>query len=408
MAAIIQLAHSSVPGGPVSDTSQIFGTTSALTDGNGLNRQHRLYDLMGDGTTHQLTQAGRYNWVRNSGFWFAQRQVPGTATTYSSTTGRAFTADGWAVTNENASATYARVDAGSAPETGLQARYYGQFIKTTSTGKLCISQVIENTDTVNLKNRFLRLQFMAKATTGTPVLKFAIMELSSAGTADTIPGTFISAFNAGGTNPTFGTNLSFLTATSNGQDNATVLSNVASATLSTNWQRFGYCATVNNGSKNLVLVFFSDQGFTATNGFSISQVTLTDGGERQDWSPLAFTEEYVRTARFYQKSFPIDTGPVTGIGLISGEVYGMAGKAGALADFIPIRYLCQMRTTPTITLFNPAAANAQVRDVTAAADCTASAAAASSTMGFLVTATGNAGSAVGNQLAIHHTSDAEL
>src|SRR5262245_46312740 len=58
-----------------------------------------------------------HNWIGNSGFWFAQRQAPGTATTYSSLTGRVFGPDRWAITNQNASATYQRTDTASAPET---------------------------------------------------------------------------------------------------------------------------------------------------------------------------------------------------------------------------------------------------------------------------------------------------
>jgi hypothetical protein len=67
-----------------------------------------------------------------------------------------------------------------------------------------------------------------------------------------------------------------------------------------------------------------------------------------------------------------------------------------------------MRKTPTVTLYNPAAANAQVRDETAAGDLTASATANVNRKGFNVAATGNAGTAIAGMLGIHWTADAEL
>jgi hypothetical protein len=57
------------------------------------------------------------NMIVNGGFEFAQRQVPGTLTTYSNTTGRSFGADRWGMTNENASIQFQNVDSIGATET---------------------------------------------------------------------------------------------------------------------------------------------------------------------------------------------------------------------------------------------------------------------------------------------------
>jgi hypothetical protein len=66
-----------------------------------------------------------------------------------------------------------------------------------------------------------------------------------------------------------------------------------------------------------------------------------------------------------------------------------------------------MRAAPTVTTYNPAAANAQVRDFTAAADCSAAATTAHPN-GILVSCTGNAGTAVGGALGVHLTAESEL
>ena len=63
---------------------------------------------------------------------------------------------------------------------------------------------------------------------------------------------------------------------------------------------------------------------------------------------------------------------------------------------------------PTCTLYNPAAANAQVRNITDGADLSASAVANVGQMGFEITATGTAGTAVGETLGVHWTCDSRM
>jgi hypothetical protein len=408
MAGVIQLMQGADPGTPGSNMEVIWAKNSGA-DGNGGNLANRLFAKDQNGNLYQLIASDRPNLIRNSGFWFAQRQGAATATTYSTTSGRNITADGWGLTNENASATYQRIDTSGAVETGLQGRYYGQFLKITSDGKLCVAQVVEGVDAQMVKNRVVRLQAWMKGAGGaTPTIKFGVLELQNAGTLDAPPVTFISAFNGGGTNPTFGTNLVFLPSASTG-DNVSITSNVAAATLTSAWQRFGLAVTVSSNCKNLIPVFFSDQQITATQGFAISQVSLTDGYEVQDWTPLSLEHEFARVRRFFQRSFHVDTlAPAQNVGTGTGELYGMAGKAGAAAEFITIRHSPPLRGNPTFSLFNPSAANAQMRDVTGAVDTTATATAASTAVSANITATGNAATAVGNQLAIHYTADAEI
>ena len=124
-------AKGAAPSAPAS------GKASFYVDANG--RPH-LLDAVG--TDNVLSARDLPNWIRNSAFWFAQRQAPATLTTYSSPSSRAFCADGWAISNENASVQYRRVDTGAARESGLNSRYYGSFTKITSTGKFMVSQCL--------------------------------------------------------------------------------------------------------------------------------------------------------------------------------------------------------------------------------------------------------------------------
>jgi hypothetical protein len=100
---------------------------------------------------------------------------------------------------------------------------------------------------------------------------------------------------------------------------------------------------------------------------------------------------------------------VQNVGVGNGQQQWSAMKAGAVAltsAYVP--FPVRMRANPTITLFNPAAANAQVRDFDGTADTSASVAQNVSERGFVVTCTGNAGTAVGNNLLFHWTASAEL
>jgi hypothetical protein len=188
----------------------------------------------------ELGSSDRFNYVRNAGFWFAQRQAPGTATTYSNTSGRAISADGWGITNENASAQYARTDTQNAPQTGLQGRFYGSFTKISSTGKLVASQVIEGTDTNALRGRTVRVQCRMKGIVAAmQTVRLGLVQLNSFGTIDALPATFISAFGANGTDPTLGTNLAYILPKDSNADNATISGNAASCAVTTAWQRYG-------------------------------------------------------------------------------------------------------------------------------------------------------------------------
>lgn len=134
-----------------------------------------------------------------------------------------------------------------------------------------------------------------------------------------------------------------------------------------------------------------------------------EAGEATTFEWLPFEVDLFRCRRYYFKSFQYATAPAQNAG-IAGCIRFMAGKAGATTEFTLTRYPVHMRTTPTVTTYNPSAANAQVRDSTAAADCSSTTVTA--TIGTEdavgIHCTGNASTAVGNLLDVHITADAEL
>ncbi len=122
-------------------------------------------------------------------------------------------------------------------------------------------------------------------------------------------------------------------------------------------------------------------------------------------------EEFAVCRRFYQKSFDLATTPAQSLGNGTGEETFIATIAGAVTNRSHrIKFSPRMRATTglAVTLYNSAAANAQIRDQTAAADTSAAATANLTESGFHVTCTGNAGTTVGGVLGFHWAADAEI
>lgn len=159
-----------------------------------------------------------------------------------------------------------------------------------------------------------------------------------------------------------------------------------------------------------ILFTYSPTGTAgAADYVELTNLKLEVGSTPTKYEPTPLFETLEACRRQFRKSFAQGTTPAQSIGTGTGEYRFPALRAGALVEWMgTVLHGSPMRTIPTVTLYNPAAANAQVRDLTAAADCSASAAGNVSDLGFEITATGNASTAVGNDLACHWTADARL
>jgi len=122
----------------------------------------------------------------------------------------------------------------------------------------------------------------------------------------------------------------------------------------------------------------------------------------------AFGDELERAQRYFAKTFPLATAPAQNAGtpgaLVASQGVGAStSQKGAFWSF-PTR----MIKAPSLTLFNPSAANAQVRNLDTNSDCTASAADIVSEWGASFNMTTPAGSAAGQRLAVQLAADARL
>lgn len=403
------LSHVSEPATPSSGKSRFW-----------IDSEGRVRSKGANGIVNLLSGEDPINYIRNSGFWFAQRQAPGTLTTYSNVGGRAITADGWGISNENASTQFRRVDTIGALESGLITRYWGEYTKITANGKIQVMQAIEASNVANLRGRNVRFQLKMKSIVAASAQwNIAIIALGSGGTTDTVTATaaaFFTAHGANGVDPTLGTNLTYIAPTSGKTgDNCTAGTNSYACTVTTAWQRFGGIFTVPTTCKNLIVLIYSHNQVTTTNGLGVSEVSLCEGEEIQDWSPRPLSQELQDCQRYYCKSFNVDTAPAQNIGLNTGEFRFPSMVVGAVAIVgATFRYPVQMRgagiggSAVTLTSYNPSAANVQARDITSAADCSATSLNANGEQGLYVNTTGNAGTIAGECIGVHVSADHEL
>ncbi len=390
----------------------IVGTLYFVTD-----ESYVLERSTGSAWVAVSSQALDANLILNPNFLRANRQAEGTLATYSQTAARGYTADRWAITNENASIQFVRGSSGTTPETGLQSAFYGTYSKITSTGKIVLSQTIEQVQCCPFRGKTVRVQLRMKATAA-KTMRVCLLQLTAAGTANVIPGyttgsgpagTFVSAFGANATDPTFGTNLSKIAPNASGLDNATSANSGLSCSVTTTWQRFGGTFTLPSDYKNLVLVIFTDSQFAAADSFSLSEVGIRVGSSIREWFDPSLGEVNAALQPYYYKTFAPGVLPVQNSSLL-GMAVGHVTVAGAAAQTLIWHYPSIMRGSSYVsTFYNPANADAFVRNITRGTNATATAATANvSARAMELTFTGIAAWTVGDLVGVHFTVDAEL
>lgn len=145
----------------------------------------------------------------------------------------------------------------------------------------------------------------------------------------------------------------------------------------------------------------------AADDFTIDDVQLEAGPAPTAFERLPFTLELLLCQRHFWKTFKYDVAPAQNAGSPTADHQWGAQRAAAASNFGFLAFPVVMRSAPTIIFFNPGAANAQARDLDAAADCS-STSGSGYVRGMRFTTVGNASTAIGNTLAFHATADAGI
>jgi hypothetical protein len=168
------------------------------------------------------------------------------------------------------------------------------------------------------------------------------------------------------------------------------------------WQTGNFLCTSNqvNGADSVV------------NLFRLTGVKLIVGTEDYSVPKRPFGQELALCQRYYEKSFQLLTKPAqnTGATELLGSYMAGAFRAGAnLMIGSYVTFAAAKRTSsPTLTFYNPDAANAEARDRSVGADCSLTTYRTRGERGFVPHYTGAAGTSVGNEICVHWTAECEL
>lgn len=317
----------------------------------------------------------------------------------SGTTDNSYAIDGWRLLLGAANAATAAQDTADVPTgAGFALKLTVGAGNNNKFGAFC---PIENKDIVDLRGGVASIRVPLKATAGltdgTGQIRIGILQWT--GAADAISASPVSAWNAEGTNPTLNANWSFI--------------NVPAAiAVGAVW---GDQTVVNvpvaAGATNLGILIWSDDKVTAV-GVDILRiggyVTLAAGAGAPAGVVAPFDQELRKAQRYYCKTFPYATAPAQNAGT-AGAINYIVQVGTTVASAIPWTFPTPMRIAPTVTFYNPSAANTSWRSITRTADNGASSIPVGQNENFLmVKDAGNGSQALGDVVAIHGAADARL
>lgn len=337
--------------------------------------------------------AGFRNVLINGDFKIWQR-----ATTYALTTSLSYgSADRWwALMSSTAAGIANRDNSVPTPSSSLQAFQYslkvGRNSGSSNVNSIYMGQTVATANAISLAGKKATLSFYAKAGANYSSAAGALLIAMPTGTG-TDEGS-ASGFGGGYT----------------GYVNTGMTP--SSVTLTTSWQRFSLTTTaaLPTTIKELLCLFqYTPVGTAgADDNFYITGVQIESGPVATPFEFRPFSTELGLCERYYEKSFPYATAPAQNAGAAGADLWSQSVGAAASSSLGRVGFQETKRVAPTVTLYNPSAANAQARNLSVSADCSATAASNISDRGFHVGATSAGGSAAGNGNALNWQADAEL
>ena len=249
--------------------------------------------------------------------------------------------------------------------------------------QIILAQVLITTNSIPLAGKQVTLSYYAKAGNNYSSASSAISVLLSTGTGTDQQGTGGPAGTwTGAANPIN-----------------------TSDTLTTSWQRFQHTVTLASTVTQIAAWWaFSPVGTAgADDNFYITGIQLEPGPTATPFEYRPVEAEMDICKFYYEKSFVTTTAPAQNSASLLGAVavYLPTGATGTFGCSVPMR---QKRTGPTITTYNPSAANANWRDTTNTADRTVTVGNIGDTS-FQISGAAGAAGAVNR---IHWAADAEI
>lgn len=323
------------------------------------------------------------NYAHNAQFRYWQEQVPATLTNRQDDE---YGPDRWYILNSGGAVNsqVARTSEGSGAFRTEHACQVRQADSTARQVGLC--QIIESTNCLSLRGKEVTMSMVLR-TDGTEIedLRFGIVEWT--GTADSVTSDIVSTWAA---TPTLIANASFV----NTPGDLTVTSSFAKQEVT---------VTLGTTFNNLLLFVWTPNTEAQNDDFYIKEVTLVMGDASPDFALIGKTaaEDYQEISRYYRKSYDIEVAPAT---VDSNGSESTFSQGTTLAANVNAKWGEPMRTTPSITLYNPATGTSgQIRGVTGSSN-TAVSAARIGHMGFSIDFT----APVQDYYMVHYIADARM
>jgi len=162
-------------------------------------------------------------------------------------------------------------------------------------------------------------------------------------------------------------------------------------------------------SSNNIITFPSAVSVIGTAGatWAITGVQFEVGTQATGFEYRQYQQELALCQRYYAKSFLQGTAPAQNVGSFSGAA-GIISVDPLVRVLMDVCLPVVMRAAPTVTFFNPSAANAEARDASASTDCSSTSTFAVGDRNFVISTIGSASSTQGNGLSVHWTAAIEL
>lgn len=255
------------------------------------------------------------------------------------------------------------------------------------------AQIVENKNCQDLRGQAVTFYGRFKCSVDQDI-RMAILEWT--GTADSVTSDFVLDW----TSTTYTAN-NFFTNTS-----TTVTAVKEYASPGTGWVDFFVTGTLGSSLTNICVMVWTE-GTLAQNGtLSLANCGLIRGSA----APVAhtarhFSDELGLCQRYYQKSFALDTTPAQSVGAnaISHNAFNTASLTSRYLYILPTR----MRAAPTGTLYNPSAANAQIRNGSRSSDFSSSSVSARD-VSLTINGVCPASTTVDDAISYHFTAESEL
>lgn len=335
----------------------------------------------------------RKNLLINGDFRIVQRgsNVIGVDDTYQA-------ADRWYTLQDTGTGPSVRSDNASVASPAGGGQYSDICISGGGSNKFGRMQIVESQDMFHLRGGTVSLGFNLYTTSGISDVRAAI--LTWGGTADSVTSDPVSNWGSSGGTVTFGvTNWT---------------SDYVSGNLRTadnTWARIKIeGVSISSGANNIAVVIWNNDTSHTVNvdSYSVNDVQLERGAICTEFDRRPLAQELQMCQRYYTKTFAQATTPAQNSGSEVGALAYYCYVTGSVTSSVIWRFPAVMRSSPTLTFYNPAAANTKWRNSSDGADSGTPDVVALGDASVTIYNPQVAGDGQGERLVLHASASAEL